>query len=82
VIERIIDKIYTCTIVDLFYENVFFRAISHRRTIVECDEKCSSGKHINNSIPIEDLIRRRQGRQYNVTLLHTDINDDMFVSCL
>jgi hypothetical protein len=31
---------------------------------VRCDEKCSSGKHINNSIPIEDLIRRRQGRQY------------------
>ena len=49
---------------------------------VRCDEKCSSCKHINNSIPIEDLIRRRQGRQYNVTLLHIYINDDMCVSCL
>jgi hypothetical protein len=37
-------------------------------------------KHINNSIFIEDLLRWRQWRHYNVALLHIEINDNMSVS--
>jgi hypothetical protein len=44
-----------------------------------CDEMIFWGKHIKDSMFIKVLSRQRQ---YNVPQLHTEINDNMFVSHL
>ena len=74
--------IYIYTIIDLFGENEFFRAISHRRQSLSCEIQ---EVHLEQNISINDsmFIMDCQSdirSQYNVTLLHIEINIDMFVS--